>query len=278
MVKRIRKRKIKESAAPEGATPEGEEDAAAGGGLRAELDALADDEFTQKTVKGFQWLLDNRVMVLAVLGSALVGLISLSVYQRVSRTGAEEASAALQAATDVYLKAHGQTGDPADKPLEGEARTGQLERSRDAFVAARNRHGDSAISALARLGEASANYDLGQHEAALKAYNAVLATPELDPFARAIALQGKAATLESSGKAEGAMKAWRSIEALDKQAYGVLAGLQVGRLLEAEGKSAEAIKHYEALKKTHEKALKSIANSRTRADIDRRIERLGGPS
>jgi len=200
------------------------------------------------------------------------------VYQRMSRTGAEEASAAFQSANEIYLKAHGRTGDPADKALEGEARTGQIERARDAFVAARNRHGDSPVAALARLGEAGANYDLGKYEAALKAYAAVLASPEIDPFARAVALQGKAAALESSGDDEGALKSWRSLEALDKKAYGVLSGLQVGRILEAQGKRAEAKTHYEALQKSHEEALKSLAHSRTRADIERRIERLGGPS
>lgn len=277
MVKRIRKRSSKESEAPADVEGQTEEELQRSG-LRAELEALASDEFTAKTVKGLGWLLDNRVLVLGVLASVLVGLIGVSVYQRVTRSGAEEASASFQAASDVYLKAHGKTGDPTEKPLEGEARTGQLERARDAFVAARNKHGDSQVSALARLGEAGANYDLGKYEAALKAYNAVLAVPELDPFARAIALQGKAAAAESSGDVEGALKTWRSVEGLDAKAYGVLAGLQIGRLLEAQGKKAEAKAHYEALKKTHEETLKSIANSRTRADIDRRIERLTGPS
>ena len=277
MVKKIKRRKTRTDV--EGEAEQVPEDGVPSrGGLRADLDALADDEFTAKTVKGFQWLLDHRTPVLVVLGALLVGLISVSVYQRQTQSGAEEASAGFQSANDTYLKVNGEPGEPTAKPLKGEARTGQLERARDAFVAARNQHRGNAVALLAQMGEASAHFDLRDYDKALTAYNAVLSSTELEPFARAIALEGKAAALESKGALDDAIQAWRAMEALDKKAYGLFAGVRIGRILEAQKKTKEALAHYQGLQKAHAAVLKAFANARAKSEIERRIQVLGDPS
>ncbi len=246
-------------------------------GIRAELEALAEDGFTARTVKGLQWLIDNRVPVIVLLAAVLVGLIGTSVYQRWAREKAETAAAAFRAASEAYLKVNG-TGAPGASALEGDERKAQLEKARDAFAAARNQHRGSQVALLSQLGEASALYDLGDFDGALNAYNAVLEAPDLDVFTRAVALQGKAAALESKGSAGEAQKAWKALEALDAKAYGMVAGLQIGRILEASGKKAEARAHYEGMQKAHADALKSFSNAQTKRQIERRLEQLGSAS
>ena len=132
--------------------------------------------------------------------------------------------------------------------------------------------------ALATLGQAGAQVDLGKPKDAVALYDAVLADATTERLARATALQGKATALEAAGDAAAARAAWGELGALDPQAYGLMAGLQAGRLLEKMGKTAEARSHYEKLQKDFDAALGEFAGRAYKAEIERRLGQLGDAS
>jgi hypothetical protein len=92
---------------------------------------------------------------------------------------------------------------------------------------------------------------------------------------KSIALQGKAAALESTGDTDGAIAAWKAMGDLNTEAFGLMAGLQQGRILEAAGSGDAARALYKALDKEHAEALKDLSNREFRANLDRRLARLG---
>ncbi len=279
MVKRIRKRIPKASEAPTPEEAEAEaaaEEAAASGGLRAELAHLSDDEFTARTAQGLQWLLDNGKLVGAVVGAALVAMIAVYVMQRQKTAAAEEAAAAFNEASETYLTAYGWTSVPGEtKTLTPEEKKAQIEKAQRRFADTETAFAERPVSILAAMGKAGAAFDLGKVDEALAGYDKILARTDLDPFARVIALQGRAAALESNEKLGDAIEAWRKVESLDAKAYGLMANLNVGRLLVASGKKGEAKALYEKLKKEHAEELGKFANRQAKTDIEKRLAALG---
>ena len=110
-----------------------------------------------------------------------------------------------------------------------------------------------------------------------KFYDDFLGRPDTDAFARSLALQGKAAAQEQKGDIAGALETWKAVEGLDRAQYGLLSGVQVGRLLEGQGKGAEARTHYERLQKDFSAALDEMANRPLKVEIERRIAALAAP-
>lgn len=270
MVKRIKKRVEKPES--EEQRPAGEEPGEAPD-LVQQLDELAEDEFTRYTANIFKWMVRHRTPLLgALFGSiALVG-IGAFVAHRAS-VGAQEAAAALADATAVYAKA---LPDPAagdEAPTEGREKV--LDEARAAFDALIDRYGDEPIALLARLGLAGAVFELGRAADAVPHYEQVLTRTDIDPFTRAVALQAKAAALESAERTDDAMQTWQALEALDRNAYGLMARVAVGRLLEAKGDAAGARKHYEQTQKEFAEALDEPANRVYKAEIERNLARLG---
>jgi tetratricopeptide (TPR) repeat protein len=281
LVKRIKKR-IPKKEEPVEAGLEGETDAE--GALdagdpddeappvdaSAELTTLTEDKFTQRTAGVFQWLVDHRKLLLA--GAAVVA-VGAGVYlfsQRHSRSASEEAAGAFQAGATPYVDAH--RASPESKAAD--AKKAQIEKAAQEFENTRSTYGDRRVAALATLGLAGAKFDLGQSDEAIKLYDDFLGRPDTDAFARSLALQGKAAAQEQKGDLAAAIETWKAVEGLDRAQFGLLSGVQVGRLLEAQGKGAEARTHYERLQKDFSAGLDEMANRPLKVEIERRVAAL----
>lgn len=284
MVKRIKKRISKQDEiagngeGAEATDAEGE-GAATGGGFRAELDTLGEDQFTRKVAGGVSWVVDNRGLLIAGGVIAAIAVIAIVIFQNRKQSGSEEAATAFYDAAEAYGATVG-TPQPGseDTALTAEERKGKLEAAQQGFARTRETYNEQRVVTLTLLGEASARLDLGDAEAAAKLYSDAAARNDIDPFARAIALQGKAAALESTGDLAGAIEAWKALEGIDQGAFGLLAGMQTGRLLEAQGKSDEARALYERIKADHSAVLESLPNRGLKADLEKRLGRLGEAS
>ncbi|MBU0550500.1 tetratricopeptide repeat protein [Myxococcota bacterium] len=272
MVKRIKKRIPKKEEPEQTIEPgEGEEAPQEDAGLRAELSTIADDGFTEKTAKFFQWLLDNRLPVLGTIGLLAVLLIGVAVYQRMEREAREAASASFSVAHKAYQEASAVEGKPGDE------HAALLNKARDAFEATIKDHSDQPITAVAALGLAGAEMDLGNHKKAITFYDKALQA-DLDTFTRVIALQGKATAQEDSGDLAGAMLTWQTVGNVDSALYGLDAALQVGRLLEANKKTAEALTHYQKTLQDNAARFEGVAHRMIKHELEQRIARLGGAS
>lgn len=275
MVKRIRKRvakKDKEGSSPDAVDPEN-----AGTGLRAELAAMGEDGFTRKIAGSMGWMMDNRGMLIVGLSLAVIAVTAVYVLNKQERAKSAESAASFHLAssgyTDVILPPPTKPGE--EKAEDPAARQAKIDKARRNFEQTRKTYGADPVSGLAELGEAGAFADLGKHTEALKLYDAVLGRPNLEPMTKYIALQGKAAALESTGDTDGAIAAWKTMGDLNTEAFGLMAGLQQGRILEAAGSGDAARTLYKALDKEHAEALKDLSNREFRANLDRRLARLG---
>lgn len=276
MVKRIKKRIPKEET-PE-LDPAAQVDAPES--VDAQLDDLAEDTFTQYTANVFKWVVHHRVAIIGLLvgGAVLIGALSFVSHRR--EAGVEQASAAfLEAAT-----AYGKAIEPAAPSLDPEkpeakadpqARQAGLEKARAGFETVAKEHGDRPVADLAKLGLASVDFDLGKPAEALTRYDQILGRADLDPFTRVVVLQAKAAALETAGKPDDALKVWKDVEGVDKAAYGLQARVATGRILEAKGDAAGARQTYEQAQKDFADVIDQAANRPYKAEIERRLARLG---
>ncbi len=296
MVKRIKKRVAKKqddateaavgadddagaAAAPDSAVLEPDAPVDNNASFRAELESLSEDEFTRTVAGGVSWVVDNRGLIIAGLGITAVVVVALFVMQGQKTSGVEEAATAFGDASEGYVEAVvGPRPGSDEKPLSAEERKARIEKAAQAFERTRQAYGEQPISHLSALGEAGTRLDLGETDKALTLYEQALSSPDLPGMTRAVALQGKAAALESKGDVDGAIAAWKALEGVDKDAFGLMAGLQVGRLLEAQGKGADAKALYERLQTEHAAGLDQLANRAVKADLERRVARLGRSS
>lgn len=298
MVKRIKKRvpKKNQADAPEGtgaaaaATAAAPADDGQGAGseasaptppantFRAEIESLAEDDFTRTVAGGVGWVAENRALIIGGVGLTIAVVVVILVMQGQKTSGMEEAATAFNDAAETYVEAVRSPAPNSETPaLTDDERKARIEKAAGAFERSRTTYADQPIVGVAALGEANSKLALGDVDGALSLYDQALKT-DLPPFSKAVALQGKAAALETKGDRQGAMDAWKAVEGVDSAAFGLMAGLQMGRLLEAEGKADEAKALYERLLTDHAAALEQLANRTVKADIDRRLALLGKSS
>ena len=272
MVKRIRKRTEKNENTPE-VDPDsiGHEDGSSS--LRNELAQLGEDGFTRQLASGMAWMAENGVMLSVVAVVVFGGFIGIEAMEGKADADLAEASAAFQAAADAYSDSKAEAKEGETPKPAAEVKSTVEKAARD-FASARKVYGEGRIATLAGLGEAGAAADLGEYDRAVKLYDGFLADTSIDAFARAIALQAKASAQESAGDIAGARGTWSTLAKLDTKAYGLVAGMQEGRLLEAEGKAAEAVKTYNRLKAEFAADLSGFGNREVKTALDRNLARL----
>ncbi|MSP71968.1 MAG: tetratricopeptide repeat protein [Myxococcales bacterium] len=289
MVKRIKKRIPRAEGEPEiDGQDDDEVDEVEAQAAPAEPDYLADrigeaaqDRFTSVTASGFQWVLDHRGMI---VGGALVGvlvLVGINQFNKSKTRGLEERASVFFESAKAQDEARDTAppmmlGDDSAKPkvLSADERKARLEKARDGYFRTRDEGAGTGLAFLSSLGLAGAQFELSRFDDALKAYDAASASDTLDPLARSLALQGRAATLEAQGQLPLAAEAWKKVEAQDPKSFALLAGVQLGRLLQAQGKGPEAKEHFEKLKASQATALEQMGNSEWKREIDRRLAKL----
>lgn len=279
MVKRIKKRIEKEESDPADVDGAIEDEAPIGeGGLAAELAAADDDEFTRKTASVLQWIADRRALVLGGVAVAIIGVGVYAYTHRQKAAGSEEATASFMKGADAYQKyiegivGQGPEGAPADDL------PARLEKARTAFADTQRDYPASGLSKLAAVGLAGSELELGKFDEALKNYEQVTASGETDVLVMAVALQGKAAALDSKGDKAGAIAAWTALGALNPTVFGLSSQIEIARLQESMGQLDKAKATYEKIQKDFKEALEGFGNRGYKSEIERSLARLGQAS
>ncbi len=246
------------------------------------LGEVPEDRFTLLTARVVTWVLSKRVVILGAVVLVFAGLMVanfvLKNMQKKTEAAASvffEAHAAQRESRDVRppMLMLGQDADEK-KELTAEERKARLEKARDTYQSVRAEHPGKPLGRTASMGLAATQLELGKTEEAMKLYEELLADAALDPLSRALALQAKAVGLESLGKSADAISAWKLVEQANPKTYGLLAGLNVGRLLEQDGKTAEAKTHLEKVKLDQAKALESMGSAPFKRELEARLARL----
>lgn len=280
MVKRIKKRVAKENTPDEELeleqpeipeVPEAPEGTAEQ--LQAAFEEVADDDFTRKTAHLFQWLISKRLALGGLVVIAGVAVAAMFYTNGQKREAAEAASTALAEASETYIDSLPDAPTPGGFAADDSAaRKKKLAAARAAFKAAAEAHPDSKILGFAQIGAAGAAFDEGDLDAAMAGFDKALAT-DLDSIARVVALQGKAAALESKGDKKAALAEWKTVEKVGP-IFGLQARLQQGRLLESLGQKKAARTLYEATQKDFAKQLESFGNIRMKGQLQQRLSTL----
>ncbi|MCK6569495.1 hypothetical protein L6V77_00095 [Myxococcota bacterium] len=250
--------------------------------LRDKLGEVNQDEFVDRGAKVLEWIVKHRLKLVGVFVVAVAASTVLHFALKAKREAIEAKAAVFLDGTKPLGEARnllpqfvlGGTEKPKD-PLTPAERTKRLEDAAAAFGKARDEASGGPLGKISGLGLAGARFEQGKFDEALKLYDEFAADEKADPVARALAVQGRAATLEATNKLPEAIDAWKKFENLDPKSYGVLAGLQIGRLLEQQGKGPEAKAHYERVQKDNAAALDHMANADAKRELERRVARLG---
>lgn len=285
MVKRIKKRVEKDEPGLEvDSDTEGTEGADAAAFTDELVDAATEDEFTQYTARVFKWVFDNRIALIGGVAVVLALIVGVGAMNYSQSSAKAEASNAFSQASETYTRAvtpppppirfPGQP-EPEGEDLSAAERQKLVKQALGEFEATAADYADRPVAALAQLGAAGAKADLGEHEAALALYEKVAGSSD-DAYTRAIAIQGKAAALESLKRWDDAASAWRDLEALNTGAFGLMANLQVARVMEQKGASAEAKALLEKLQSESKDALEDLKNRTLKRELEQRLARLGG--
>ncbi len=183
----------------------------------------------------------------AIVGGVLsVGLVFGGVFGWASHVAHREARAydAYAAALDVlHAPIHADdTPDPDTMPPRRGPRFRTMdERARAGMEKLRQveqRYPQSLVAPIARLGEASALYQLGRYDEARQVYRSIQGRDLAGLESRAI--EGLAFTLESTGDLDGAMAKYRELQTVDDGAYRDAAQYDEARLMNRRGDAAHA--------------------------------------
>tara|TARA_B100001093_G_scaffold490567_2_gene529742 strand:+ start:487 stop:1377 length:891 start_codon:yes stop_codon:yes gene_type:complete len=291
MVKRIRKRVTKADEELEG-TPASQDTETTIDSFDQQMDALAEDGLTTVLSRAAKVIAAQKGLLIAaaVVSIAIVGGLN---YYESANTGTRTAAAAsFNSASEAYgdalpkqfaqsgliSRALGQvppkSGEKAPEQ-DANATAAALQKAAKDFDSTAKNYQDAAIVSMAKLGAASTQYDLGQAKAAAAGYQAIANSPSVLEMAKIVALQGQAAAQENEGNLDGALAAWQTIEGMNKESFGLLAGIQRGRLLEGAGQNAKAIEVYQTLESSYAKALADFRNNPSKTAIKRRLQELG---
>ena len=184
---------------------------------------------------------------------------------RLIATSKQDAASRLAALTTAAAETDEEQGSKVKAALEKAAQ--DFEQTATSYSA-------SPVATLAQIGRASTKYDQGDTDSAAAAYSDVANSPTLLQAPKVVALEGLASALENKGDTEGALKAWETIGALNKESFGLMAGLQRGRILAAAGRKDDAISLYRTLETEHKATLASLENAAKKEQLARRLKEL----
>jgi tetratricopeptide (TPR) repeat protein len=225
---------------------------AAGGG-RAVQSALLPGEMVDdalaRTASAFsKWFRGNWNVIQWVLGGAILVAGGLVFWNHQKEKTSGNASSALAAAV---LAERGKVMEEDKRPDEEKEldpakvfKTPE-ERSQTAFAAYKkvvDEHGGSGAAILAQLGIAGLHLDKKEYDQALAAYATVLSTSlaGADPDVKGRAIEGTGLAKEAKEDIDGALKAFKDLEAIDAKGYKELALYHQARLHLAKGDKEKA--------------------------------------
>lgn len=205
------------------------------------------DTFQAAGLEAQSWLAEHQKAVVGVVGVLLLGGFAFTVADYMGDRAAERAAKELGAALTVLDRPVAATPeaamaqDPSKPPFQSQKEQDEaLVKSLTEF---REANKGTPSAATAALPLAKAQFRLGNHDAALSAFQDFLkAAPKNDPL-RVSALEGQGYAFEAQGKLAEAARSFQEMAQADGGGY--LAGMgqyHQARILVAEGKKDEAAK------------------------------------
>jgi len=173
-------------------------------------------EEVQKVARDFSdFAHENQGRILGGIAAFVIVSAIVIFAQRFMSTGNAEAAAALESAIEISgaaIDAEDKDGkDDNGKPVFA-TREARTKKAAEAFASLSKKFGDDAIVPWAKLGEASAQVELGATEKARALYESAYNTGKSDPAIAARALEGLGITLEALGKTADATKRFEELK------------------------------------------------------------------
>lgn len=266
-----------------------------GGPASGSAGTPVDDEITRTVEQASSWVDRNQrklwggLIVALLVGAAVVMVTSMQEDAGREATnalagGSKAATAPVVPETDLETDT-----SQADEQLTFPSLSARAKEVKAEFDKAAEQHPDTDAAIWAKLGAANAQLELGEHEAAQKAYKALLGSgdgPTLgDEMAqdtvRLRALEGLGFSLEGQRKYQEAVEAFERIGKLADGAYAAPAGLHVARMYSAMDQTDKAIERLKSVLTTlEERAVATTDGARfdgVKADVEQRLTELGAP-
>ena len=221
--------------------------ASSGSKRKDDLDP-SNDQFIDTTTTALDWAYERRRPIIAVLAAALLASIAgivVNKFVEKSKVDASEAlSLGLEAAVAPIIPP---SDDEAQIPPKADDETLTFEtakaRATDTlkkFQETINK-GDSSTKSFAELGLASANYDLGEYEKAIKEYEKLLSSDKGKlPWFRQAALEGLGLSLEAGGRTDDALKRFEELMEGSEGTIANTARYHAARMAQKKGDSKKA--------------------------------------
>lgn len=199
------------------------------------------DEFVEVGGTIVDWVLARGKPIGVGLGAVLAILLVWAVIEKMESGDRLEAAEALYLAKKDLPGASGVSAPGLDAPDDG-ARVGELDSAVTALAAVATEHAGTPQAALASLHAGSALYREGRYEEALAHFEVAVAGE--GPAAK-LAVNSKAYTLESLGRADEAAVQFEAVRKTARGGAREQATLDLARVYEASGKADQARALYE---------------------------------
>ncbi len=248
----------------------------------AKVDLSAPDEFVTVTQRAFTYAAENRkplVVLLSVAGALIVTFtVAAEFAERRSATRANAFAKAVDIVS-ATVKPPAPEGEEASvdgvtPPADGakpkpEERTFETASARaEAALVELSKVEGGGVGQLAGLGKATALLDTGKNAQAIEEYKRFIDSGVGDAYLF-FGHDGLATALAESGDVPGAIAEVAKLAKLQGGAFADHASFRRGRLLEAKGDTADAIKAYKSLLEAHPTSL-------LKPQAEKRLGLLGG--
>lgn len=181
---------------------------------------------------------DNRkgIMtgILAIVAISVIAVLA----QRVMNSGAAEAAAALGAAVDIAtapIDEENQDGKGEDGKPVFASREARAKKAAESYGEVAKKFADQDVAPWARLGEAAQLMMAGDYPKAVVLYQAVYDGQPKDPSLRGQALEGLGIALETTGKADDALKRFEELGTVGSGEFKDVSEYHVARMKLAAG-------------------------------------------
>lgn len=214
--------------------------AAAKAAQRGRTAEAVESRAEQKAAQASGWLRERTQLLLGIAVVALVVVGGVAFWRGQAESAAADASASLYEAVETAQAPIREEGIEDDSLLTRETYASASDRAEKALERFRAVTADGPAGVWARLGEGTAALDLGQPEAARKAFEGALADGGDDPVVAWRALEGIAFSYEAEQAWDEALGRLEELETVADGAYEPIAAYHAARMRLAKGDRAQA--------------------------------------
>lgn len=213
------------------------------------------DQFFQAADASVSWASQNQQMLIMGIGGVVVAVLVVVFLVTNLQKGKMETSAALTSAVEALNAPVGEAPTPApgSKAKDGLRYSTAKQKYTEVDTRAQaviDQHGGTPAAQMATLIKARAAHGLGNHDEAIKHYQAWLAANGTSPE-KPLALLALANSQAAAGQVDAAIESLKQLKAFDEDSYGEMASLQIAQTYEAAGQKDKAKGAYEEMLKAY---------------------------